>query len=185
METSRVLDGVKLRGRTQERVVARPRDLAEVYDAYSGALYRYLLAMLHVEHDAEDAMQELFCSLARVDLQRVEDLRAYLFQAARRQALMMLRARRRHDREAAAAQVSWVDPDACLPDDRALALDIDRALRSLPSEQREMIALHLCEGFSFREIAELCPIPQNTAASRYRLALARLRELLKEGDRDG
>lgn len=162
--------------------MARPRDLAEVYDAYSRALYRYLLAMLRVEHDAEDAMQELFCSLARVDLRRVEDLRAYLFQAARRQALMVLRARRRHDREAAAAQVSWLDPDACRPDDRALALDIDRALVSLPTEQREVIALHLCDGFSFREIAQLCGIPQNTAASRYRLALARLREMLKGGD---
>jgi RNA polymerase sigma-70 factor (ECF subfamily) len=182
MESSRVLDGTETKGRTHERAEVMPRSLAEVYDAYSAPLYRYLLAMLRCEPDAEDAIQELFCALARADLGRVRDLQAYLFQAARRQAAMILRARRRSDREATAARISWLDPERCLSEDRAIAIDVDRALCALPAEQREVVVLHLSEGFSFREIGELCGIPQNTAASRYRLALARLREMLKGGD---
>jgi len=185
MESSRVLDGTEPRGRMHERAEARPRNLAEAYDSYSAPLFRYLLAMLRCEPDAEDAMQELFCALARADLGRVRDLQAYLFEAARSQAMMVLRARRRSDREAGAAQVSCLDPERCLAEDRALAIDVDRAVCALPAEQREVVVLHLFEGFSFREMAELCGIPQNTAASRYRLALSRLREMLKGGDSGG
>ncbi len=182
MESVRVLDGADPKGRVRDQAAARPRDLAEVYDAYSASLYRYLLAMLRCEADAEDAIQELFCALARADLARVRDLHAYLFLAARRQAITILRARRRSDREMAAAEASWLDPEQCSTDDRATAIDLGRALCALPAEQREVVVLHLSEGFSFREIAGLCGIPQNTAASRYRIALAKLRGMLKGGD---
>lgn len=183
METGRVLDRTKLGSdHTRKATAARPRELGEVYDAYAAPLYRYLLALLRTEPDAEDAMQDLFLALSRADLSRIRDLQAYLFQAARRHALATLRARRRQERETAAAEISWINLDACSEEDRVLALDLDRALRSLPSEQREVVVLHLCEGLSFREIAGLCRIPLNTASSRYRLALAKLRQMLKGGD---
>lgn len=167
METSGLLDRTRLeRDRTREQTDARPRDLGEVYDAYAGPLFRYLVALLRVEQDAEDAMQDLFVALGRADLSRIRDLRAYLFQAARRHALATLRARRRQERETAAAEFSWIDLDAGLGEDRALALDLDRALQKLPSEQREVVMLHLCEGFSFREIATVCGVSHNTAAIR-------------------
>jgi RNA polymerase sigma-70 factor (ECF subfamily) len=46
-----------------------------------------------------------------------------------------------------------------------------------------VIALKLGEDLTFREIAQALGIPKNTAASRYRLALARLRALLEGGER--
>jgi RNA polymerase sigma-70 factor (ECF subfamily) len=188
METSHVLERA-LAGcpdrEGAEQAMTRSLDLASLYDAYAGPLYRYLVALLSCEQDAEDALQEVFLGLARRRADRIRDTRAYLLKAARHQAFQALRRRRRREREAAMAAVSWVDPEACRPEVRVLALDIDRALCSLPAEQREVVTLHLCEGFSFREIAELCGVPQNTASSRYRLALARLRELLKGGDGDG
>jgi DNA-directed RNA polymerase specialized sigma24 family protein len=48
-------------------------------------------------------------------------------------------------------------------------------LARLPDEQRVVVALHLFEGFSFREIADVEHVPHFTIASRYRLALRRLR----------
>jgi RNA polymerase sigma-70 factor (ECF subfamily) len=56
---------------------------------------------------------------------------------------------------------------------------VQRALGRLPLEQREVIALKLSEDLSFREIGQVLRIPANTAASRYRLALGRLRALLE------
>ncbi len=39
----------------------------------------------------------------------------------------------------------------------------------LPAEQREVIVLHLMEGFSFREVGRLTGVSLFTAAARYRL----------------
>jgi RNA polymerase sigma-70 factor (ECF subfamily) len=179
METSHVLQARGLKRRVCA-AAARPSDLGEAYDAFAAPLYRYLLTLLGSEEDAEDTLQETFLALARVGLATVRNLQPYLFQAARRQAIAAMRKRRRRDQEMELAPpVSWIDAEACAPDDHALAIDVDRALRALPASQREVVSRHLCAGFTFREIAALCGIPQNTATSRYRLAIEKLREALK------
>ncbi len=183
METSGVLENLQAESADPTAEGSAGRDVAALYDDCAASLYRYLLTLLGHVGDAEDAVQEAFLGLMRRGgLRGIRDPRAYLFQAARRQALQVLRRRRRRDKESAAAEVTWIDTDAGLSGSHELALDIDRAMRQLSLEQREMIALKLSEGLSFREIAEVMGIPLNTAASRYRRALARLRELLEEGD---
>jgi RNA polymerase sigma-70 factor (ECF subfamily) len=49
----------------------------------------------------------------------------------------------------------------------------------LPAEQREVVHLKLWEGLTFDQIAQLLDIPANTAASRYRYGLDKLRECLR------
>ena len=179
METSRVLEAADMK-RGERAVSARPVDLGEAYDTYGAPLYRYLLTLVGSEEDAEDALQEVFLAVGRIGLRHIRDVQPYLFQTARRQAISLRRKRRCRAREPeVAAQLSWIDVEACRMEDRALAIDLGRALQSLPPDQREVIAHHLSEGFTFREIASLCGIPGNTAASRYRIALGKLREALK------
>ncbi len=185
METGRVLgravDGVNEEADVENRT-ERGLDLAAVYDAHAESLYRYLLALVSSEHDAEDALQEVFVALARRPVGSIREMRAYLLKAARHQAFQVLRRRRRHERETVMADVPLTNVDACLPEERAMALDLDRALRALPSEQREVVVLHITEDLTFREIGAVCGIPPNTASSRYRLAVARLRSLLEGGE---
>jgi DNA-directed RNA polymerase specialized sigma24 family protein len=52
------------------------------------------------------------------------------------------------------------------------------ALRALPPEQREVIHLKVFEGHTFNEIADLTGESINTAASRYRYAMDKLRAML-------
>lgn len=52
--------------------------------------------------------------------------------------------------------------------------DVDRAMASLPPEQREAVALVLVEGLAYREAAEILDIPIGTLTSR----LARGRQAL-------
>jgi len=156
--------------------------LAAIYDAHAGALYRYLVSFLGNPEEAEDALQEVFLNLARRPQRgHIRDLRPYLFRAAHNQAIVFLRRRKRHEEMPVA--VSWIDLEACKPSDCELALDVDRVLRQLPPEQRAVIALKLGEDLTFREVAQVLGIPKNTAASRYRLAIARLRALLEGGER--
>lgn len=157
---------------------AAPTDLEQVYDRYATALYRYLLVLLSSREDAEDAMQELFVALARRGLKRVRHLEAYLFQSARRHAITTLRRRKRRLRETDAAG-AWIELAACRPEERALATDVEDALHALPIEQREIVLLHVYEGHSFGDISRLSGLSRNTAASRYRLAIAKLRAALK------
>jgi len=56
------------------------------------------------------------------------------------------------------------------------AVELQSALRGLPEQQREVILLHVWGQMSFEEVANALEIPPNTAASRYRYGLSKLRE---------
>ena len=58
------------------------------------------------------------------------------------------------------------------------------ALRTLPREQREIVALKIWGGQTFREIGVTLDIPQNTAASRYRYALKALGQALAKNQNE-
>jgi RNA polymerase sigma-70 factor (ECF subfamily) len=52
------------------------------------------------------------------------------------------------------------------------------AVRLLPESQRRVIELAYFEGLTYREVAAAVGIPEGTAKSRLRLALAKLETML-------
>ncbi|MCP1470883.1 RNA polymerase sigma-70 factor (ECF subfamily) [Sphingobium sp. OAS761] len=58
--------------------------------------------------------------------------------------------------------------------------DVERAMQSLPDEQREAIALVLVEGLSYKEAADLLDIPMGTLTSRLVRGRGALIELMGE-----
>jgi RNA polymerase sigma-70 factor (ECF subfamily) len=150
-----------------------PAAVAALYDRFAAALFRTAWGLVGSAADAEDAVQDVFVSLVqnRRNLPAVADLRAYLFAALRYTAAKQRARRRAHQP---------------LPDDladRPLHLGPDeelaRALGRLPEGQREVVVLKLDGELTFAELAAGLGISPNTAASRYRYALAKLRDLLK------
>jgi RNA polymerase sigma-70 factor (ECF subfamily) len=130
--------------------------------------------------DAEDIAQEAFVRFWR-SRHSAKDPIAYLYACVRRYALEWLRGRgRRARREEAAARADFLDESLFTgpleQEERREA--IEAALQQLPDPQREVLVLKIWAGLSFQQICESVEIPLNTAASRYRYALARLRELL-------
>jgi len=130
--------------------------------------------------DAEDVVQEGFIRFWR-SRERARDPAAYLYACVRNCALHWQRSRtRRFRREEAAAR-----PEAetlfsgPLEQDERRAL-IATALNTLPDVQREVLVMKIWGGLSFPQIALALEVPANTAASRYRYALAKLREELAE-----
>ena len=57
--------------------------------------------------------------------------------------------------------------------------EIEVALQRLPTVQREVLVLKIWNELTFEQIGATLEIPPNTAASRYRYALAALRKELK------
>jgi RNA polymerase sigma-70 factor (ECF subfamily) len=155
-------------------------DLGSLYDRFGAALYRYALMILGDTGLAEDAVQDVFLSVARNRRRTVENTAAYLRQAVRNACYTSLR-KRRHDRHAGGGEEHLLESaqDGASPEER---LALESALRRLPPEQREVVHLKASEGLTFREIADCCGESINTVAGRYRYALEKLRRELGAGD---
>jgi len=155
-------------------------NLEELYSRHGERLFRYLVFRLGSAEDAEDALQEAFCRFARYGLRWrfVRDPQAFVFRVARNEANRSLRRRlRRREEERTMAHDDGPGFAAPFlpPEDKELAWVLSAA-EKLPAEQKEIVFLKILEGLTFKEIGAVCEIPLNTAASRYRLAIARLRE---------
>lgn len=160
----------------------RSLDIAELYERHGERLYRYLLFKLGSAEDAEDVLQECFCRFARYDLRwkLVRDRQAFVFRVARNEARRFLRrkvGRREGERMIAAGVVPRFETVFAAPEEPSLALLLRRA-GELPAEQREAVYLKVFDGLTFMEIAAICGVSVNTAASRYRYGIEKLREAL-------
>ena len=125
--------------------------------------------------DAEDVVQEAFVRFWRRD--HNIDNRPLLYAAVRSAALDLIRRagrRARRENEVYSGMAQFSDPQFETIDDSqgVLATSIDR----LPHEQREVLVMKIWNELTFAEIAEALEISQNTAASRYRYALAALKK---------
>ena len=148
--------------------------MARLYDTYGASLYRYAAMLLADPGAAEDAVQQVFTALLRQP-RELEQEAHYLRRAVRNECYSHLR-RRQADAAHAGAR-SLIEPaTAGVAEDDRLALE--RAIRGLSPEQREVVHLHVFEGMTFQEIADAAAASINTIAARYRYALARLRQLL-------
>ncbi|MGD0058086.1 MAG: RNA polymerase sigma factor [Verrucomicrobiia bacterium] len=163
--------------------MAAPHDLQRLYDDHAQALFAFLLNFTRHEADTHDVVQELFLKLGRHPqlLQNVTEPRAFLIRLAHNQAIDLMRRRatrqRNHDQLAAESAAVFAPSDN--PDDTAFRLGLAAALAELPADQRAVVHLKLWEDMTFEAIAETLGIPPNTAASRYRYGIDKLRERLR------
>jgi RNA polymerase sigma-70 factor (ECF subfamily) len=158
-------------------------NLEKLYDACGALAFRYLLVRLGSEADAEDVLQETFCRFARYQVRwkMVRNPKMFVLRVARNEANRFLRRRIRRARGEAENPDRGRGFAAAFetPGERRGALVL-RRLDELPDEQKETIHLKVFEGLTFREIAAVCGVSGNTAASRYRYGIARLRKAMEE-----
>ncbi len=152
--------------------------LDALYDRYAPGLYHYALSMLGREEDVEDVLQELFLKVvrARKSLAKARLLRPYLFAMLRHE--IGRKFRKRSAEKIVIESVSLFERIPAGGISTGAVAAIESALLKLPAEQREVIVLKIYEGLTFREIGEVMRISANTAASRYRYALDKLRAIL-------
>jgi RNA polymerase sigma-70 factor, ECF subfamily len=152
-----------------------------LYERFGARLYRAAMGMLGRREDAEDVVQEVFAALVRSQnkLESVNDLTAYLF-AALRNAVGRCTERRRRNTLSLdiAAEAAMNSPCGSEKTENYDNERLHRALAQLPAEQREIVSLKIAGELTFSEIAAALNVCQNTAASRYRYALEKLRAIL-------
>jgi RNA polymerase sigma-70 factor (ECF subfamily) len=158
-------------------------DLEQLYDEHAQALFAFLLHFTRDEESTRDLLQEIFIRLARQPelLRGARDERAFLIRLAHNAAIDQIRrrgTRQKHEEQFGLEPVSLFAP-ASDPDEASFRAALENALSELPDEQRMVLHLKLWEGLTFEQIAETLDISPNTAASRYRYGLDKLRERLR------
>ena len=164
----------------QSLAAGEPGAYAALYARLARRLLRVAAAMLGDTAEAEDAVHDLFVALARgrKRLAYVEDLDAYVF-ASLRHAIAARAERRKFERRHWERLAAIPAPAANL----AEAVDegeVVAALTALPPEQREIVVMKIDGGLTFAQIAQALSISPNTAASRYRYAMEKLRTFLED-----
>ncbi len=157
--------------------------LERLYDRHAEALYAYALHLTRHEADTRDLLQEVFTRIATSPscLRGVRDERGFLLRMIHHAAIDQFRRRRTREnaveglmRESASLFETADDPDG-----RAFRFAVDEALGALPEEQRTVVHLKLWSDLTFEAIADVLGISPNTAASRYRYGMNKLREQLR------
>ena len=176
--------------------------VGQLYDAYVEPLFRFCVARVGNETDAEDLTEEIFLKvmrsidgfewrpLARIDRSPTPDgaeekerspFRAWLFRIARNHVISHYRSQntRRSDGEVP----EWF-PDATrgpaeLAEEAVTIEEVFRAVQALPAAQREVIQLRFGAGLSIAETAEALDKQQTNVKVLQHKGIKRLKELLE------
>jgi RNA polymerase sigma-70 factor (ECF subfamily) len=159
--------------------------LAEAFDRFGRTVYGAAMRVMGDGASAQDVVQDVFVDLwshpGRYD-PAAGPLRTYLIVLARHRAVDLVRSelrriarQERHHRLAPGQQPRSPGDDVLAAD---MAGTIRAAVRTLPDSQRRVVELAYFEGLSYREVALAAGIPEGTAKSRLRLALAKLETML-------
>lgn len=183
---------------TDEELMQRYRDgdaraFEALYARHKGPVYRYILRQCGVAAQAEELFQDVWMNLikARERYEVRARFTTWLYTLAHHRVVDHYR------RQAAGVPISYDDdpddtpliekvPDSELnqPDNeldrRRQAQQLLRLLNTLPEAQREAFLLREEGGLSLEEIAAATGVNMETAKSRLRYALAKLRQDMKE-----
>lgn len=161
--------------------------LAALYDESSQLAYTIAMRILQDEADASEVVMDVFKQVwdgaSKFDEER-GSAAAWIVILARSRAMDRRRFRAAQSRNAGKVE-ELKDVMSSEPSPEMLAIAnqsgrfVTRALASVPQEQREALELAFYSGFSHSEIADHFGEPLGTVKTRIRLAVARLREMLK------
>ena len=137
-------------------------------DRYMRAAYAVALSVTGRHEDAEDAAQEaVMVALERLDECRSPDrFMGWLMTIVRNRSRNLVRREvlRGTDSVPAVAPAKGPTPERAA-EQVELEKRLSKALRSLPEVQREIVLLHVLEGWKHRKIAERLGIPSGTVRS--------------------
>jgi RNA polymerase sigma-70 factor (ECF subfamily) len=159
-----------------------------LYSRHKGSLYRYLQRMCRNPETANDLFQEVWSKLiaSRERYEARAKFTTFLFRIAHNCVVDHYRRNTRHQarREALDAveeqlpAAEFEGPDARLAEHQ-LRTEFRHALDALPAEQRHVFVLYEESGLSLEEIGGITGVTMETAKSRLRYALTKLRATLK------
>jgi RNA polymerase sigma-70 factor (ECF subfamily) len=156
-----------------------------LYKRHNDALFRYLLRMCQHRATAEDVFQEVWGKIikARSSYRPTAKFTTFMYRVAHNCFIDHVRRNKRHSNNSEFDPELHADtsesPDTIT--ERRLAKErLTLALRDLPEEQRDAFLLHEEAGLSIDQIASVTGSNRETAKSRLRYAVRKLRTAIEE-----
>ena len=175
------------------RLIALRRSdaLSALYDRYSRLVFSLALHVVGDRETAEEITQDVFYRVwenAATYRSDQAKLTTWMTSITRYRAIDILRKRQvRPERDSLDWEDAGLEVNSGLQDSpeelTELALQQHRvraAISALPPDQQEVLALAYFRGLSHSQIAERLKQPLGTVKTRIRLAMQRLRDLLKD-----
>jgi len=172
------------------------RALEELINRHSKSVVNFFYHLLGDETSADDLAQEVFIKLALSVKNYTPSAKftTFLFRIAHNTWLDYVGAKYFVQRRVSLDKPLGADKDDCLKDmidsgapkpvddliDNEKESVIRNLLRDVPAEQRLVVELSVFSRLDYREIAGVLDIPYGTVKTRMRLAVARLKELVKK-----
>lgn len=145
----------------------------QLYLATSSAVYGYALSIMRNRADAEDVMHDAYIRIhqAAPSYEPRGKPLAWMLTIVRNLCYNALRRQRLTAEAEEGESLSVEGPEQASVD----RLVLQKALRILDEQERQIVVLHALTGMKHREIAELLELPLGTVLSKYQRALGKLR----------
>ncbi len=161
-------------------------------------VFNFCLRMVGDRTAAEDALQEVFLKVVKSakSWERQAKFTTWLYTIARNHCIDALRKASYRKTASLDQSLNGAEDDGATLGDRVrdeegispdrgaeserLRPKLERALSSLPEEQREVFVMREYAGMPFKDIASVVGVPENTVKSRMRYALEHLRTHLRK-----
>ena len=156
-----------------------------LYRRHNDAIYRYLLRLSGHRDTADDVFQEVWSKIvkARKSYRPTAKFTTFLYRVAHNCFIDHVRRNKRHASNTSLEPelLSGHDESLEMTTERSLARErLMRALVELPYEQRDAFLLREEGGLSVDDIASVTGCNRETAKSRLRYAVAKLRDAIDE-----
>lgn len=168
----------------------------ETYQEEKSRLLGFIRNRIPDEAEAEDLMQDVFLRLIlnTTGIQTIENITAWIYSVTRNRITDFFRKKKPESLEEqvlsspsgeGSLNLSDILPSlGGNPEDKIMAdvimEEIEDALDDMPTEQREVFVYHELEDLSYKQIAEITGVNQNTLLARKRYAILFLRMRLQE-----
>lgn len=159
-------------------------DIKELYKLYIHDVYRYLLSLCKDESVAEDLTQDTFMkAYAALDQHTPTNTKSWLIKIAYHTFIDYIR---RHKKMDYKEPTFFHDLSSNETAEGTFVRKLDEEnllnnLNKLPDIQRKAIILFDLQGFSYRKIAKMLGLKENTLKSHIFRGRSRLRQMYKKG----
>lgn len=163
--------------------------ITDEYKNEKNRLLNYIKRSVSSEEDAQDILQDVFVSAVYNfnTLESITNISSWLYTVAKNRIIDLFKKKRPIRQADYGSDVnleelitdSGLDIEDKLTEEWVME-EIELAIKSLPTPQREVFIMHELKGYSFKEISEKTGTSVNTLLSRKRYAIQNLRVELAE-----
>ncbi len=155
-----------------------------IYEKYSRRVYLFSMSILNSEPHAEEVMQEAMLKiwLMAAELNKIENLEAYLRRLTRNRSLNVLSRMELEFKTNVERGHSWEDIDNATEEEILLndtRKVIQAGIDALPPQQKKVYQLCQQEGLKYDEIAQQLNLSPSTVQTHMKLAVKFLRNYVR------